>query len=282
MARVDLPQSKVRAKRRKRQYIVGAIIFVLFLLVLGGSVWLSRASFLRITDIQVSGTQTVAPSAVTDFVQNSIAGHRLFLFSKNNIFLYPQTQIQHDLPAAMPVVASVRVHAINFHTIGVDIVERQPKALWCGDSVEASVSNCLLLDQSGAAYGPQNGGFVIVGQDTSSGYKKYYGVLHGSTTPQQYITPEAFTSLGALVDAIAQNQPQDAIESVAVDQNSDARVRFASGFELIFALSADGGDVYTRFILAQQSDAFKGRTIADFQYLDLRFGDRLYYKVKAQ
>ncbi len=281
MARVDLPQSKVRAKRRKQRYIVAAIVFFTALLVFSGLVWLSRAAFLRITSIQVSGEQTVSAASVTEFVQSKISGYKLFVFAKDNIFLYPQSQIQRELPLAMPVVASVRVHAVNFHTIGVDIVERQPKALWCGNSRAASSSECLLLDQSGVAYGPANNGFVIADQP-DSGYKRYFGALISSSTPPQYLTPDAFTSLGALVDAIAQNQLQDAVESVYVDSSSDVHMGFASGFELLFALSADGGDVYSRFQLALQSDAFAGHTIADFRYLDLRFGDRLYYKLKGQ
>ncbi len=281
MARVDLPQSKVRAKRRKQRYIAISIVFFTALVVFAGLVWLSRASFLRISTIQVSGEQTVSAPSVTTFVQNKLSGYKLFLFAKDNIFLYPQSQIQHELPLAMLTVASVRVHALNFHTIGVDIVERQPKALWCGEVHEASSSSCLLLDQSGAAYAPANNGFVVEGaQDT--GYKRYFGALSGSSTPPQYLTPDAFTSLGALVDAIAQSQQQDPIESVSVDTDNDVRIRFTSGFALIFALVSDGGDVYSRFQLALQSDAFAGHTIADFSYLDLRFGDRLYYKLKGQ
>ena len=282
MARVDLPQSRVRAKRRKRRYIAGSVVFIIALAVLGGLVWLSRAPFLRITAIQVSGEQTIDPASVTDFVQNSIAGYRLFLFPKNNIFLYPQAQIQHALPTAMPTIASVEVHAVNFHTIGVTVVERQPKALWCGASREASSSECLLLDQSGAAYAPEGNGFSVEGQGTNGTYKRYFGALVGSTTPQQYLTPEEFTSLGALIDALAQNQQQEELTDIEVDQNHDVRAYFTSGFELIFALSSDGGDVYSRFQLALQSDAFAGHTIDDFTYLDLRFGDRLYYKLKAQ
>ena len=99
--------------------------------------------------------------------------------------------------------------------------------------------------------------------------------------PEQYLAPGAFNSLSALIDAIAQNQPQDVITSVEVDSSNDVHVGFASGFMLLFPLSADGGDVYNRFILALQSDVFAGRTIADFEYLDLRFGNKLYYKLKA-
>jgi hypothetical protein len=275
MARVPLPESRIRARRRRQRSVFAVTGLVLFLIVFGGLVWLSRASFLSITNIEVSGEYTISAASVQDIVQSRLAGSYGHLFAKNNIFLYPKSQLEATLLASMPVIASVEVRTVDFHTIAVSIIERQPKALWCGDSVEASSSSCLLLDQNGLAYAPA----VTFSGDA---YKQYYGALLGNSTPLQYLTPAAFASLSALVDTLAQNQPQDMLVSVSVDQNSDVHVGFASGFTLLFPLSADGGDVYNRFILALQSDPFKGHTIADFEYLDLRFGDRLYYKLKQQ
>jgi hypothetical protein len=220
------------------------------------------------------------------------------LFAKNNIFLYPKASITQSLVTSMPVIASAEVRTVDFHTIGVSIIERQPKAIWCPDTdkiiqtsnttattsiefdtatttpVELDTSGCLLLDQNGVAYAPA--GFAA----GSNAYKLYYGAIAGSALPEQYLAPGAFSSLSALVDAIAQNQSQDAITSIEVDANNDVHVGFASGFMLLFPLSADGGDVYNRFMLALQSDVFAGHTIADFEYLDLRFGNKLYYKLK--
>ena len=34
--------------------------------------------------------------------------------------------------------------------------------------------------------------------------------------------------------------------------------------------------------LALEAEPFKGHALSDFEYLDLRFGDRLYYKLKSE
>ncbi|MGC9602832.1 MAG: hypothetical protein ABSE76_03835 [Minisyncoccia bacterium] len=299
MARVELPVSRVRARRHRRWGFFAALIIIIILALFDGLIWLSHASFLRITAVQVTGTQTLSDADVQAVVQNQLMGSYWHVFAKNNIFLYPKASITSTLVADMPVVASAEVRTADFHTIGVSIIERQPKALWCPDAdaitqvnetastsaeidtatttpAELDTSNCLLLDQNGVAYAPA--GFAA----GSNAYKRYYGTITGFTLPEQYLAPGAFNELSALIDAIAQNQSQDAITSVEVDSNNDVHVGFASGFTLLFPLSADGGDVYNRFTLALQSDVFAGHTIADFQYLDLRFGDRLYYKLKGQ
>jgi hypothetical protein len=58
------------------------------------------------------------------------------------------------------------------------------------------------------------------------------------------------------------------------------RVSFINGFALLFSLDSAGADVYQRFVLALGADAFQGHTLGDFEYLDLRFGDKLYYKLR--
>ena len=289
MARVDLPASRLRSRRRKRWGLLIALVVVVLLAIFGGLVWLTHASFLRITAVQVSGQQTLDESDIQAAVQNQLTGSYWHVFAKNNIFIYPKASITNALVTGMPVIASAEVRTVDFNTIGVSVIERQPKALWCPDKdestqsgntatstpVELDTAGCLLLDQNGIAYGPA--GFAAGG----GAYKRYYGAITGSALPKQYLAPGAFNSLSALIDALAQNQPQDAITSIEVDSSNDVHVGFAGGFKLLFPLSADGGDVYNRFILALKSDVFAGHTIANFEYLDLRFGNKLYYKLKA-
>jgi cell division septal protein FtsQ len=272
MARVTLPESRVRRYRRQRRYIIAGIVALVVIGIIGGLALLSDAPFLQVTTIEVSGTETLATSTVTDFVTQKLQGSYFYLFSKDNIFLYPKSQLIASLPVALPTIASVDVHAKNFNTMTVVIVERQPKALWCGTN-PVTPEPCFLLDQDGTSY-------AAAANFSGDAYQKYYGTLDGKRTPKQYLTPDQFKSLSALIDALAQNQSGNSISGIAVDANQDVTVAFADGFNLLFALSSDGADVYSRFALALQSDPFKGKSLSTFSYLDLRFGDKLYYKLK--
>lgn len=274
MARDFLPQSRVRKLRRRRRLVVAGGIVVAVLAIGGGLVWLSRAPFLRITQIHIVGVQTLSTSTVEQFAEQKISGTYWGLFAKNNILLYPKASLAAGLAAALPVIASVQVQAQNFNTLTIEVTERQPKALWCGEAPATSTA-CLLLDENGVAY-------AAAPASSSPAYQKYYGSLNGTTDPKNFLTAGEFQSLSALVDALAQNQATNTIQSVAVDQNSDVTVAFADGFDLLFSLTTDSGDVYQRFTLALQSDPFKQHPLSDFEYLDLRFGDKLYYKLKTQ
>ncbi|MDE1925506.1 MAG: FtsQ-type POTRA domain-containing protein, partial [Patescibacteria group bacterium] len=172
MARDFLPQSRVRLRRRKRRLVIAGSIAGSLLGIFGGLAWLSWAPFLRITQIQINGAQTLSTSTITAFAAQKLSGAYWGLFAKNDILIYPKSSLAASLTAAMPAIASADVHAQNFNTITIAITERQPKALWCGEQVSAA-EPCFLLDQGGAAY---------AAADSSPGglddaYQKYYGAL---------------------------------------------------------------------------------------------------------
>ncbi len=233
--------------------------------------WLSWAPFLRVTSVQVVDTQTISSSSIAEYAQQEMSGAYGWLFARNNVFLYPRAAISQGLLAQYPSLRSADVHAQDFHTVVIKVAERQPVALWCGQSSDAP-EPCLFLDEDGIAYAPAP-------TFSSPVYVSYYGAL-ATNTPPTYLDMAHFQSLVALVTTLLQKETADTIASVSVDSSQDVHVLFGSGFTLLFNLSDDEGDVFERFSLALTSDAFVGKTISDFEYLDLRFGDKLYYKLK--
>ena len=278
MTRVTLPQSKVRARRKRQRILVTFFTIVAVLVLFGVLVWLAHASFLRITSVEVSGQSTLDPEDISQAVLADIAGSYGYLFPKNNIFLYPKHSSEVALAEQMPTIATVSINAKNFHTLGVVVTERARKALWCGQSV-INVSPCIWLDQDGLAYAAVSDVSLAL-DSASSTYERYYGALTNETIPH-YLSPDQFHALSALVDALAQNQAGNPITTIEVDYSGVARITFADSFVLQFNLSAASADVYRRFTLALTSDVFLGHTLSDFEYLDLRFGDKLYYKLRA-
>jgi len=284
MVRV-IPESRLRERRRKQRMLRIAVVCGLLLLIFGVLVGLSRASFLRINSVVVSGASDALAAQVQARVAAQLAGSYGYVFARDNIFLYPKAAITKDLLAHFPELRSVTVEGSSWHALSVAVAERAPVALWCGagDAVSDSSSifanqNCFLLDKNGLVYAPA--------PDAPSSLQKYFGAATSTTTgsdlPKQYLTPAQFASLAAFVSALAGKVPGDTVASVRVDDANNARVAFISGFELRFLLSDNAGDVLQHFALAQTASIFKTHQLSDFLYLDLRFGEKIYYKLKNQ
>ena len=267
MARVELPESRLRLRKRRRRLRVSLLIVLLLAVVGGVCVGLAYIPALQVQAVAVAGTRTLSPNTLETFARDRLAGTYWYVLPKSNIFLYPKRQIAADLMSAYPVLASADVHANDFQSIAVNVVEREPRALWCEEV------RCFFMDENGVAYGEA----PVFSEPI---YLTYKGALGGDRLPKQYLTPAEFQALSALVDAIAQKLADEQIQAVSVDTAKDVTVQFVSGFTLRFALQDQGGDVFERFTLALTADPLATRKLSDFEYLDLRFGDKLYYKLR--
>lgn len=278
MARVELPQSRLKARKRAKRVRIALLCAVALALLLGGLVALARASFLRITGVVVSGTSSVATSSVADAVNAHLVGSWLWVIPKNNIFLYPKEDIREALVRAYPQWKTVDVHAVDFHTVAVSATEREPAALWCASVATTTpaaevAAGCYTMDEDGVVYARASSA------STTTTFVSYSGGKPGAV-PWQYLSRDDFRALAALAAALSEVEPADSVRQVVVDDDGDALAYFQNDFLLLFTLRDESGDVFERFTLALKSDPFHGKTLGNFEYLDLRFGDKLYYKAK--
>lgn len=274
MARVELPQSKIKARKRRRRVRIAIVVAVACVVVVGALAALFHAPFLRVTDVSVTGAQMLNAGEIKALVQQKLSGNYLFIFPKDDILLYPQTSLEQDLLAAYPALKSVEVHADNFHTVGVVLHERQAAAAWCPSASSGQAQDCYLMDEDGVVFAP------LFATSTDL-YVTYSGAASGDKLPKQYLTADMFQSLAAFVAALSQTELGDPIRQVAVDEHNDARAYFQNNFLLIFSINDPAGDVFERFTLARKADPLAGHALSDIEYVDLRFGDKLYYKLKT-
>jgi hypothetical protein len=270
MARVMLDFG-LRARRQRRRALAAGIAFFILLLFTAALAALAHLHALRLTQVEVAGATPDQAPLVKAYVEAGLAGSYVWLFPRDNAFLYPRGGLERGLLAAFPSLESATISRVGLNTLEVSVSARSPAALWCG-AAPATSSACFLLDQNGIAYAALS--------FSGSDFDRYFGALTGSTTPAHYLTPGAFASLAALVGVLKQADTSG-LSSVFVDSNQDVTVSFGDGFALLFALS-DADITYQRFTLARQAAVFEEHPLSDFQYLDLRFGDKLYYKLKNQ
>lgn len=272
MARVIRVESKLRVRRRKRRLVYVGLGFGalgIFIAILCGLSWLP---FLRIKAVTVDGEKTVMREHIERVAYSNIAGGYLHVFAKSNVFLYPRHAIERELVAQYPTLSTVKVKAATFTSLAITVTERSPAALWCGTSVASSTGACYLVDKDGIVYAP-----AVIYSDNV--YQRYFGGATGAL-PWQYLPAETFRSLSILLATVAQKQSL-VLDTIYINEVGDVHATFTNGFTLLFASNAKAGDILQRFTLALSADVFTSHGFADFEYLDLRFGNKLYYKLRG-
>lgn len=277
MTSQPLSHKEEYAKKRRKKFLLkyGLILFI-FVCLFFGLVFLSRMDRFRVSNIKLSGGSLVTESDVSEATKGFLLGNYLWFFPKNNDLLYPKDDLQIFLKDKFKRIDNISVSLNDFKTLNIVITERSLNSLWCDNLPDSGLQeNCYFMDGNGLI-------FTEAPQFSGDAYFKYYGLVPTSTLPigSQYIVPTSlfkdFTEFIRRVDKLSLHP----ISLIAKDDG-----------QFILNLS-DGGSIYIGMKeplskTADNLEALLGTISATttysslkIDYIDLRFGNKLYYKLK--
>lgn len=278
-------RTPLRARRRRTH----AFLALAALILLAGFAWaVSYTSYLprfSVGSVGVVGTQNVPPRLIAAYAQTQLYDGTHPLLSRDNIFLYNPGRLAREIVGYFPRIktASVSRTSMLATAIEVAIVERQPFALWC--------------DARGACYQMDDTGFVFASTfakasadkqatstnvnttpSTPSGYTFVGGIATSSSPIGQSFVPAHLPGILVLLQSLAQAGflPQGA----SVDNDQDFSVPLQNGFYIKASFGEDAGLLVKNLQLVLSSDTLQGKA-DQIEYIDLRFGDKVYYKLKG-
>ena len=262
-----MPSLRARRRRARALIALGAVIVVCALL--GIMRWISFLPEMTIGSIEVEGLKKVTEKSVVERVEEILNAPTRQLLSTRNIYTYPREEIEEGILTAFPRIKSVTVdRAQKFPTtLIVKIEERTPFAQWCVTGLD-----CFTVDREGfifAKYVP----FVESLPETSYVFNTR-GTGHNPIG--QSALPGQFNELVTLMDLLGREG--FAVQSATID-GEDIRLALDL-FDLKVSLRQDPSVLVKNLQLVLGSDTLKNRR-AEIEYIDLRFDNRVYYKLKG-
>lgn len=253
------PKSMVR-----KQIIIGILLTCAIGLLLTGVYHGSRIPSMQITKVTVIGGQTIPHARIEKQAKEVFAGSYFKLVPKSFRWTFSESAIESRL-AQNDRVKNVQVAITDSDAVTIVYDEYIPVALWCEESKE---STCLFLDQTGYAFAPSpvldGGAFVRF--------------IAAKTTPQK--STQAFSS-----DFISENTDfvellQDELDlyvtEIKVLEDYDIEYTVSGGGVIKVSQSIDLEKSFKNLRTILQSDDFSHLTPGSFQYIDLRFGDKIF------
>lgn len=273
MAR-DIRGAEYNKQKRKVLWIKLGIFFVLFLALGGFSVWLSGLKSIQIDTVSISGATVLGTESLEGQVRSNLVGKYLWAFPKTNVFLYPRNEIEKNLLSRFPRIKSVTLNTIDNHILSVSIVERSPFALWCDTPpTESLVSQCYFLDTDGFV-------FDHAPQFSGSAYFKYYGFLPFEAPIGSYYLSSTtrFHELSGFVEN-AQGLGITPLYMSAVDSDSFELFVFGGG-KILLDTRESLAKVFERFSALLKTPNLVPREGGELlvEYIDLRFGNKMFFK----
>lgn len=259
----------LRTRKRKARFIAATIILFFIAATTFGITWLAHYERFLIDTITVEGVRDIHAESVQQYVNSKIDDSSWRFISQKNIFYFDQTAIVQGLERDMPRIRSVKLSRPSrfSQNLIVSIEERQPAALWC--------------ETSGACYEMDDSGFIYEEASTLSvtTYSFDGGVATSSSPVGQTFASGYMSELLSLLEALRKSGFTSS--GVSVDSDTDFRVHLIKGYNLKISFGVDPNKLVSDLQLVLSSDVLKGEE-QNLEYVDLRFGNRIYFKLKGE
>jgi len=266
--------SPTRARRRKKRLILATITVVLIGAIAFAISYVSYLPRFSIATIDVVGTQTVPADFVKTYVESELfTAHHPYL-SPYNIFLYHRVGLQNEIVGYFPRIKSAAISRdslLSTH-LTVTITEREPFARWCN-----TLSDCFEMDPSGYIFAQAPESTSTVAYTTNY---VFFGAVSTSSSPiTQTFVGAHVPGIVALLKSLetAGFKPTGA----TVIGGQDFTVHLVDGFDIKASFGEDSSGLVSNLKLILNSDSLNGKE-SDLEYVDLRFGDRVYYKLSGE
>ena len=225
--------------------------------------WGTRIDSATLTEISVEGGLTISHDTVRSKVETELSGTYLGLIPRRFAYFYPELDVAEAV-ATVPRIKNISIYRQSGTALRVVFDEYVPEALWCNN---ATSSPCLFLDEVGFAFAPApelQGGSML----------RYYATEREPKEAEAPFTEADFLATRKFIDLVETLGWY--VEQVEINQTRDVFYTLAQGGELKATLTDAPEKPFENLRTILNSEEFKHLKPGGFQYLDLRFGTRVF------
>lgn len=246
--------SNLHRRRQTLRIVLAVIILVMSICAV---LYVARAERFQIKNVEAQGTASSTTDHIRQYVVAELAGSYVALLPKDNMFLYPKSSIQKGILSSFPDLESASIER-DGDTLKVSVKEFEKKYLFC-----KTTNDCVYLNRAGEPFARIDStgtrdDLVIIGAPR----------MAPADAAKIIETVEAFGSVGIR------------IKSVTLADSTWATLQTSSGWSILYKWVDPVGDTIEKFKLAKSSSALTGKDFVALDYLDLRYGNKIYYKWK--
>lgn len=247
------------------QIIGGIILFSLVLLLLTGVWYGSRVSTLTLHTITVEGGQTISHEQVRIAVAGTLEGNYFGLVPKRFAWTYPQ-ESAILAAAAISRVKDPVVQRISGTELRVVIDEYIPFALWCKE--EKDGEGCYFIDKEGVA-------FAVAPDLEGSSMYRFHSLGKEPAINESLRDRETLGSIVLVAESLESDFAMP-ISEIELDMVGDVFYKVVGGGEIKMTTSQSPTKVIENLALVLSTDDFTTLKAGTFQYIDLRFGNKVF------
>lgn len=281
-------KSSYKPKNLRPFPIKVALAFLFFALVFGGIFYfLFFSEYFSIKSVAVEGQRTIQGKDIRGAVAFVLSSKKMGVLPLNNFLLLPDEKLRASLIEGFPKIATLEIKKMSPNRLGVIISEREASGIWClvsrdlvmaspdplrsGTKRDGTQETCFYFDKEGVAFeeSSKSVGSLILSVEDEREKTRYMGEV---VLEEERI--EFFLKIKELVD---KNFPF-IIKNFVIKRDGEIELLTSGIWRILFDKTA--APEFQLSNLKYILDEEIGPRINELEYVDLRLGNRVYYKFK--
>ncbi len=278
VGRYGRPVKKTRGWRISFRYLRKTFLFCFALTALGGafySVFLS--DYFALKEVKISGLKSIAEENLRQEVKEILSRRKWMIGKLSNYFLFSADLARAEIQGVFPKVGEIEIEKIYPRTLNVNVRERNAVGVWClpaGNLANPDVlEHCFYFDEKGVIFeeAPKSfGGLMITIED----FRPIAGASLGATALEEGEAVFFQEAKGLIAENFSFG-----IKSFVITQRNEIEVVTSENWRVILD-KKEGLKHQLSNLKYLLDDKIKERR-RELEYVDLRLGNRLYYKYNS-
>jgi len=256
----------LKHKKQKVKKIKLYIVSFFAALFLVGLFYLIRLPFIQISEVKISGNAFVETQEISDKADKLLNSSILWIIPKKNIFIFSKRELELAIKEN-PAIISVKIRKDFFNTLTIDIQEQEKEMIYC-TSLERT--ECLYVNKAGFIYA-QVKDYIIPEQEII-----IYNEQETKHIQDTLLEQEVYASIVSFIKNVAR---QD-IRIGEVYIKADGVVEFVARDKtrLITSVFDDFKKDFVNLVALFEKNILTKEQLPQVEYIDLRFGNKVFYK----
>lgn len=259
-----------RKLRRKRFIKKLVLVFLFLFFVFFCAVAFFYIPYLRIQKISIEGNLSLSTEKILAEISSYLVGKSFLVFPRNNIFILPKQAIINNLSNKFPRISEAYLNKDFPSSLSVVIKERKQAAILC------ALEDCFFIDENGFVFerAPYFSGDVYLKfldereetRNLASNWKQGF----------QLISEDQFKKLIDFRDLISRENIK--VSEIILKKEGIYEMDISEGGHILLNEQNDAKISFENLKITLDSKIQNDRQ--KLEYIDLRFGNKVFYKFK--
>ncbi len=315
-----LKSQSVMKKRRKKRLLKLYLISFAGILLVTGLAYASRMETVQIKKVVVVGNETVSGEEIEKVSNVILDASYMGVFPKRNSLIFPKDQISKTLISTFPKIESLDIETESFGYLNVRIRERAPAVEWCNaihcyfvdesgyifsmvesDTEQGEAKRTEALEAASTSTSTASGDSVATSTEEVAGDADAKAEVRavekirkpGSSALLRITGLDEVVGTKPVGKTLMPVELLKKVREIATGLDGYGlkvrEIEFRSEDEIVYKVLGNGriifnqrrplGQSYENLVTALKSDVFAPRP-APFEYIDTRFGNKVFYKLR--